>query len=38
MKKLLLIFSCLLSLLACSQQKKGFAKYEIPGLEPKPDF
>ena len=38
MKKLLLIISCLLSLLACSQQKKGFAQYEIPGLEPKPDF
>ena len=38
MKKLLLIFACLLSLAACSQQKLVFEKYEVPGLEPKPDF
>ena len=38
MKKVLLILSCLLSLAACTTQKKGFAKFEIPDLEPKPDF
>jgi len=38
MKKVLLIFACLLSLAACSQQKLVFEKFEVPGLEPKPDF
>ena len=39
MKKVLIILSCLLCLAACSQEKeKNLVKFEIPGLEPKPDF